>query len=1054
MEDRLELSLLGGLQVTQAGQPVTDFISGKAQALLCYLAVTGQTHLRPSLANLFWGNLSEGDARTNLRMVVSNLRKLLAPYLTITRQAVAFNGNSNYRLDVELFHQQVKTAGEGVAIKLTADQLAALHEAADLYRGDFLAGFQVRDALAFEEWVLTQQERLRESALLILHKLAAYYTAQRDYPKAIDYTTRLLALDPWREEAHRQRMLLLARCGRRSAALVQYKTCRRILTEELGVEPMTETTALYQRIRAMGATQVRGLPTITTSFVGRKNELTKITGLLAQPTCRLVTIIGPGGIGKTRLAGQVASEMADDFLNGVSFVPLAAVTSAEFLVLALADALNLSLAKAIAPKIQLLQYLQSLDLLLVLDNFEQLITPSPAQTESWQDGVEIVADILHNVPDVKILVTSHKQLDLQAEWRFELLGLMYPLQSSEVAVTTNLKKYSAVQLFVNSASRVRSDFALATVDLRAVVDICHLVQGMPLGLELAGSWVRQLSCQEIANEIAQNLDFLATSLRDVPLRHRSLRAVCNYTWQLLSESEQRVFMRLSVFRGGFGRDAAKQVADASLSLLSALVDKSLLRWNPSLKQYELHEFLRHYATEKLQEQTGKAVETQHRHGYYYTQFLRRRQSGLKRGRQLETLAEINAEIENVRTAWQWIIAHSQLQAIEQSLDSLYFFYEIVGRFQEGQKMFQQAITGLVEEQLSPNQSISEIEIENLVAGPADDAAIARPRLMILANLLAGRGGLLDRLGRYGEAQELLTSSLAMFDRLEARQERAFPLYHLGYIKFILGEYEAAQCLTEESLALFREQDQVWGVLPTLNSLGDILVAMGDYDGARQSFEESLSLSKSLGTRAEMGWAYQGLGDVYHNLGEYITAKQNFEQGLAIFEEIEALEGVAWAYHGLGDIALAQEDYAEAQDRYQHSLLLFTEIGDRGPMAETLNALGNVHYGLGNYHLAQVNLQKALREALEIQAIPVALYILARLAMVLLHTGSKKDKERIFAILVFTLHHPASYEETKEQATQILAELEPQLPAHIVVEAKKFGPTQTLPEVVAEVLKTI
>ncbi|MEJ5199114.1 MAG: BTAD domain-containing putative transcriptional regulator, partial [Anaerolineae bacterium] len=303
MVEPLRLAYLGGMQVLRGDRPVTGFVSAKAPAVLCYLAVTGRVQFRLVLAGLLWGDLPEQDACANLRKVLSNLRDLVGEHLIITPHTVAFNRESAYWLDVEAFLER--------ADKDTSRQV----EAAELYKGDFLDGFYLRHAPAFEEWVLGQRERLHQAALQVFQALAGHFADSGEYGRAIEYTRRLLDLDPWREEAHRLMMRLLARSGQHSAALAQYEACRRLLRKELGVEPTDETTALYRRIRTIGAPRRHNLPLPVTSFIGRETELAQVAAWLSRPECRLLTILGPGGVGKTRLALQAAlraKEQPDD----------------------------------------------------------------------------------------------------------------------------------------------------------------------------------------------------------------------------------------------------------------------------------------------------------------------------------------------------------------------------------------------------------------------------------------------------------------------------------------------------------------------------------------------------------------------------------------------------------------------------------------------------------------------------------------------------------------------------------------------------------------------
>ncbi|MGH2523303.1 MAG: BTAD domain-containing putative transcriptional regulator, partial [Anaerolineales bacterium] len=356
----LTLKLFGKPQVSLGGAAVTGFISAKAQALLFYLAVTGRPHTREALAGLLWGEMPEAQAGKNLRNALSNLRTLAGPYLLITRDEVALNRESPYWLDVEVFLTAL--AGD-----LSKRALETLHNAVELYQGDFLEGFHVAEALALEEWMLGQRSLLKGLMVQALHTLVVKHLEREEYAAGIDYANRLLTLEPWREETHRHLMILLARSRQRSAALAQYEACRQVLAAELGVEPMPETTALYRRLTAAAAPPPHNLPPQPTAFVGREAELAETARYLNNPNAQLLTLVGPGGIGKTRLALQAAARCVEPeanveprFVDGVFFVPLAADSTLgaggpqASLIAAMADALHFDFQGPVHPQAQLL----------------------------------------------------------------------------------------------------------------------------------------------------------------------------------------------------------------------------------------------------------------------------------------------------------------------------------------------------------------------------------------------------------------------------------------------------------------------------------------------------------------------------------------------------------------------------------------------------------------------------------------------------------------------------------------------------------------------------
>lgn len=668
MPDALILKLLGKPQLSRGGAAITGFISAKAQALLFYLGATGRPHTREALAGLLWGHMPDAQAGKNLRNALSNLRMLVSEHLLITREEVAFNRKAPYWLDVEIFLSALAD--------LSGKEVGALHKAVELYQGDFLEGFYVAEALAFEEWALGRRSLLKGLMLQALHMLVVNHLEREEYAAGLEYANRLLALEPWREETHRHMMILLARSRQRSAALAQYETCRRLLAQELGVEPMPETTALYNRLKAAAALPPHNLPPQPTAFVGRAAELAEIARYFNHRDAQLLTLVGPGGIGKTRLALQAAARCVDPdiafethFSHGVFFVPLAAVSATEAgqaqtpLIAAMADALQFSFQGPVHPQAQLLNYLREKKMLLILDNFEHLVT------EARQLG-----DILRLAPGIKLLVTSRVRLNLREEWVREVTGLDFPpaadLASTAPRLTEQaLETYSAVALFVQQAQRVRPGFALSEAQVPEVARICQLVEGVPLGIELAASWLRVLACGEIVTEIERGLDFLTSTLRNLPERHRSLRAVFDHSWNLLSPPEQMLFRQLSVFRAGFQRDAATQVAGASLPVLAGLADKSLLRRNAS-GRYEVHELLRQYAEEQLR-LAPEAYETVHdKHCRYYAELMLQHKAQLHGDDVQMALTALSAERENVRAAWNWAVEHRRVAELNQFMDCL------------------------------------------------------------------------------------------------------------------------------------------------------------------------------------------------------------------------------------------------------------------------------------------------------------------------------------------------------------------------------------------------
>ena len=438
---------------------------------------------------------------------------------------------------------------------------------------------------------------------------------------------------------------------------------------------------LLERPRSTTNTR-HNLPAELTPFIGRQSELAELAQQVNDPNCRLMTILAPGGMGKTRLALRCAGAQLENFPSGIFYVPLAplrsseysALSVAEFVVAAIGNALNFPFSGEAEPGQQLLDYLREKVMLLVIDNCEHLL-----------EGVTFLSDILAHAPQVKILATSRERLQLSGETTFVLGGLDFPERPTSDALA-----YGAIRLFVETARRVQTSFALSEDNLEHVIRICQLVDGMPLGIELAAGWSKLLPPREIAEEISRDLDMLASQQSDLPPRLRSARTVFEYSWNRLTASERDAFMKLSIFRGGMTREAAQAVTGASLTTLSGLVDKSLL-WHKPDHRYEIHELLRQYAREHL-ESSGEMEAAQDAHCLYYLGFLSEREADIKGRRQLPALDEIEADFENVRAAWDWALTRKFYDALNQTPESLLWFCSMRGYIQAGVDLFRRAET--------------------------------------------------------------------------------------------------------------------------------------------------------------------------------------------------------------------------------------------------------------------------------------------------------------------------------------------------------------------------
>ena len=1076
----------------------------KAVALLVYLTVTQQPHSRDALATLFWPDYDQTSARDNLRRTLSSLHRALdRSWLEIDRATIRLRDEADLWVDVWQFHNALAACQRhGHAHnQLCPDCLPLLQQAMELYSADFLAGFTLADSPGFDDWQVYTAEQLQSTLATTLERLIEGYADQRKYELAIDYARRWVALDPLHEPAQRRLMELYARSNQRTAALRQYEECRQILTDELDVPPAPETTVLYEQIhnhtigpdpakpRAAALIQrpIHNLPTQTTSFIGREEELAQIRHLLLdEPDCRLLNLVGPGGIGKTRLALAAATQVLENFSDGAYFVSLASVSEVDDIVPAMAAALNLTFYGQAEPKAQLLDLLQLKTLLLVVDNFEHLL-----------DGNHLLVEILRHASAVTLLVTSRERLDLQEEWGYDLQGLAFPatLATEQTADSRRLDSYSGLALFLQRARRASATFAPSAKEMVDIVRICQLVEGMPLALELAAPWIRTLSCREIAEEIEQSLDFLTTTMRNVPARHRNLRMVFEQTWRQLPAAEQAVLLRLSVFRGGCTREAAEQVTGATLSVLSSLVDRALLR-RTNRDRYELHELIRQFAETQLQTDPNALTQAHKRHYDYFIAFLEAYTAGVKGYGQRASLVAIRADMDNVRLVWRQAVAVRDAEALERSAECLFVFYLYSSGHHEGQTAFQLAADAfLVDSNLSANDE-------------APDALVALDNQENLAGfLLAGHAYFLARTRDAVRGETLLEQALALVRRAEPSDWRkeGFALLWLSWAIGLQGRSAAAQVYVEPTLAVLTETGDRWAegwcLLLWANGLsqthplkaeevyqrglavcrdsGDqsnlgymsqqrslVNLELGRYAQAKAYIDEAVQIFEELENVLGLGYALDRRGRLTTRLGQYQQAIQALLQAQAYFSEVRTEQNVALVRMGLGLALRLQGDYLQSEELYQQALQTSTahkNIYDRAtslfglgclaydqgelqqaeayqrqaltlyqqleqvvPVADVCSHLGRVMVVSGTQRHAEArqHFQQALEIAIELQLAPIALHVCVGVAQLLAHEGKLEQAAELAALAE---QHDATAFATKQSAQQLLREMAAQSP---------------------------
>ena len=713
-----------------------------------------------------------------------------------------------------------------------------------------------------------------------------------------------------------------------------------------------------------------------TPFIGRQDELIEMAHLLADPACRLLTLVGPGGIGKTRLAIESVKQMQDDFAHGVHFVNFQPISSTDLVATTIADKVDAPLSGLDDLRTRLLHFLANKEMLLVLDNFEHLL-----------DGVDLLTHILAAAPGVKLLVTSREALNIQEEWLFPVRGMPFPETDDAGA----LESFSAVQLFVVGANRMRRDFSL-TKERLGVIRLCRMVEGMPLAIELAATWTKTLSCTEIAHEIQRNLEFLGTNQRNVSERHRSMQAVFAQSWQLLNAEEASVFRKLSVFRDGFRREAVEQITGASLRTLSALVDKSLLARSPD-GRYQIHELLRQYAETQLIAFSEEADDVHKAHALYYTDYLHRIENDLWNARPLEAVAEVLADVENIRLAWQWAVEHSHAEALGKAVYALEGLYQYRSWYREGFEAFEKAALCL----------------EN-----AGQLGIA------FANVLVSFGWFCLRVGQVEKAGNAFERSRVIYQTLKVAPppyQGREPLVGLSIVAVVRGDYSSAAQLAELAYQECEARGAENSLILAYYAWAGAAQAQGEYQAARQYAQKACNLAKALNALYIMAYCLSVLGDATSAIGDYAEARQHYQESYTLRKAFSDAEGMGLALHHLGKVASLQGEHHEAHELYRKSFTLYRDLGDRAGLARALYGLGCAACALGEYPAARRYFHEALQGVLSAQMIPLALSVLIGIGDLFLKTG---EQERAVELLAVALDHAASDHETKQRAQQLLA----------------------------------
>jgi predicted ATPase/DNA-binding SARP family transcriptional activator len=907
------IELFGQLKVIRADQEVTRFRTHKIGWLLAYLALhLGQSIPRERLLDLFWPDAELSAGRDSLNNALSVLRRQLEPagfargsILIADYQLVRLNSQA-VGADVQEFEQLLLRASRVGAL---SERIALLERAAALYRGDLLPG-------CYEEWASLEQRRLQQRYVEALDRWSEALEQTGDLSAALAVIERALKADAYREESYLRQIRLYFQLGQPAAARQSVEQMERRFEAELGMPPSEAARQLVQQLqrkpgaRVSAPTHSPERPTVTpsvmpntppappqvhpkndaippvassfaqsllplplTRFFGREEELAQLNRILTAEHARLITLTGPGGAGKTRLALEVARQLGPSFAGRVWWVALADLPDASLMPYALAHTLKLTASASAEPLEQVQERLGSGPCLLVLDNFEHLLRDSaelPKVGPGWTCGsVALVRLLLERLPGLVCLITSRQPLQLSGEREFALPPLPWP---ETVGPPEQLLRNESVALYVDRAQASRPDFALTAHNADAVVSLCRKLEGMPLAIEMAAAWARTVPPARMLERLAERMDALTSRHRDLPPRHRSLRAAIDWSYDLLLPNQQRLLARLSAFRGGWTLEAAETVCGAveaedealeTLDGLTELVEKSLVICDAAgdEERYRLLEVVRQYAQERLQEQ-NEEMPLKARHYRYFVEFIETALPQLRGAEQADWLDRVEQEHDNLRAALDWSATEAgrYLCGSEAELrlaSGLRLFWDRRGYWQEGRQRLLHALTSTEVGPLNPRR----------------------------AGALLGAGVLAANLGDYAKARSCYEEALAVARQIDDRDLIGGVTMALGNLERELGAYAVAQRWFEESLAIWSELQDSNHYAAVLGNMALLLQNQGDLGQARRLQEECLTIARDHGVLNALTVALNSLAGIEFRQTHYAQALALLAENLTLQQRL-------------------------------------------------------------------------------------------------------------------------------------------------------------------------
>lgn len=919
----LVINLLGAPQIVSPQAGALTLPRRQPLAFLAILALHEEGVSRDKLAFFLWPDVAQAVARQRVRRTLAQLRRALGVHKDVvqtTGDYVVLNP-AGCRVDVRIFSDLSAQA----CLADPAGTIDPAEQATALYTGPLLDGFVLEDASEFEQWLYEERERLARLYQQTLGQLVGAYQASGQGERAIFMAERMVGLDPLHEEAHLLLMRLYVANDQRQAALRQYERCVVVLERELGVRPVAEMTAYYEELKSPPAPVVadewppHNLPTQLNKLIGREEAVAAICERIGEREVRLLTLTGPGGTGKTRLAQEVAAVLLPEFGDGVFFVDLAPILSPTLVASQVAHGLGMSVGLSEPLLTQLQGFVKGKRLLLVLDNFEQVL---PAG--------KLIGDLLAHAPELTVLVTSRALLQLYGEHEYPVPPLDLPEMSvllqahgelEKAKFVAFLRQYPAVALFVERAG---ARFRLTADNALAVVEICWRLDGLPLAIELAAARSKVLTPQAMLGRIDASeesiLVWLKSRNRNRPDRQRTLHNVIGWSYDLLAPDEQALFRRLGIFVSGWTWQAAGAIGDREdiFDMLELLVDHSLIRQETDDEgemRFSMLATIREYALGQLKQEADYGL-VQERVAGHFLALAEMAGPELRGPEQIRWLNVLEREHDNLQATLRWAIDSARVEIALRLVNMLWQFWSFRGYQMEGRVWVGEALA---------------------LPWPEDDPAIIRIR----AKSLQGAGTIAHQHRDYEQVKGFIGEAIALWERTDDQEGLAQGYTLLGTTEYELGDLAMSQGWYERALVVFREMNGVRQIAVCLNNLGRIAHVQNNLAEADRIFSESIGILRRLEDMGSVAVVLNNLGIVAHDEGDSGRAIGLLEESLALRRKVGHKRGEASALLNLGQVWFDTADMVQAKGHYRDSLFLYHQVGDKVGLAFCLEGLAGV-----------------------------------------------------------------------------------------------------------------